>query len=131
MLHQQQKVERNKKKFLGAEKVFEFLKSGKRDLVYNQMVLTARETKEDGVRASGSSGSPVPGPKEKLYQCGRGRGGGDSTAKQSAGLWAQMGTYMQRRVKDYWTERRTVVLHQTLSAWCHKGNEGDMLAGSC
>lgn len=81
MLHQQQKVERNKKKFLGAEKVFEFLKSGKRDLVYNQMVLTVQETKEDGVRASGSSGSPVPGPKEKLYQCGRGRG--VETAQQS------------------------------------------------
>lgn len=34
VLHQQQKVERNKKKLL------KVLKSGKQDLVYNQMVLT-------------------------------------------------------------------------------------------
>lgn len=96
VLHQQQRVERNKKRLLGTGKVFKVLKSGKRDRVYKQMVLTVRETKKHGVRASGSSGSPVPGPKERLYQCGRGRGGGDNTAKQSAGLWAQMGTSCKR-----------------------------------
>lgn len=71
----------------------------------------------------------MPGSKERLYQCGRGRGSGDSKARHRP-----LGTdwdIMQRRVKDCWTERRMVVSHQMLSAWCHKGNDGDMLASRC